>query len=129
MLHVRTRSFPTRRSSELLAADAELDVRPRRAAALGADHHQLADALCVERDEGVLLDQATLLVGTAEISGIVARQAEAGLGQVVGAEGEELGALGDPGGPQAGTRQLENGADAVVDLVALALAPPPRARA
>src|SRR3546814_11801695 len=105
MLHVRTRSFPTRRSSELLAADAELDVRPRRAAALGADHHQLADALCVERDEGVLLDQATLLVGTEEISGIVARQAEAGLGQVVGAEGEELGALGDLGGPQAGTRQ------------------------
>src|SRR3546814_3416264 len=107
----------------VLAADAELDVRPRRAAALGADHHQLADALCVERDEGVLLDQATLLVGTEEISGIVARQAEAGLGQVVGAEGEELGALGDLGGPQEGTRQLDHGVDAVVDLDALALAP------
>src|SRR3546814_14653570 len=68
-------------------------------------------------------DLATLLVGTEEISGIVARQAEAGLGQVVGAEGEELGALGDLGGPQAGTRQLDHGADDVVDLDALALAP------
>src|SRR3546814_15196586 len=67
-------------------------------------------------------DLATLLVGTEEISGIVARQAEAGLGQVVGAEGEELGALGDLGGPQAGTRQLDHGADDVVDLDALALA-------
>src|SRR3546814_15558904 len=122
MLHVRTRSFPTRRSSELLAADAELDVRPRRAAALGADHHQLADALCVERDEGVLLDQATLLVGTEEISGIVARQAEAGLGQVVGAEGEALGALGDTGGPQDGQRKLDTCADGGADIHALPLA-------
>src|SRR3546814_18131284 len=71
-------------------------------------------------------DLATLLVGTEEISGIVARQAEAGLGQVVGAEGEELGALGDLGGPQAGTRQLDHGADDVVDLDALALAQRPR---
>src|SRR3546814_9125791 len=55
-------------------------------------------------------------------SDLVARQAEAGLGQVVGAEGEELGALGDLGGPQAGTRQLDHGADDVVDLDALALA-------
>ena len=43
------------RIAAVLAADAELDVRARRAAALGGDADQFADAVLVERDERVVL--------------------------------------------------------------------------
>ena len=42
----------------MLAADAELQIRPRRAAALGGDPDQLADAVGVEGDERVVLEDA-----------------------------------------------------------------------
>ena len=60
-----------------------------------ATPHEHADAFRVERRERVLLDEAGLLVGADEARGVVARDAEGGLRQVVGAEGEEVGALGD----------------------------------
>ena len=99
----------------MLAADAELEVAPRAPAALGGDPHQLADAVAVDADEGIVLDDALLQIGAEEAAGIVARQAEAGLGQIVGAEAEELGGLGDLAGPQRGARQLDHGADHVVE--------------
>ena len=89
-------------------------LRPRST----ADLDQLADALVVERDEGVVLEDAALLVVLQERAGVVAAEAEGGLGQVVGAEGEELGRLGDLAGAQAGARQLDHGADQVLDLLA-----------
>ena len=65
---------------------------------MGADAQQLADALGIEGDEGVLADDPALLVAAEEAAGVVARQAVGGLGQVVGAEAEELGGLGDLAG-------------------------------
>ena len=47
---------------------------------------------------------------------VVAAEAEGHLGQVVGAEREELGLLGDLVGRQGGAGDLDHGADQVVDL-------------
>ena len=74
----------------MLAADAELDVRTRLAAALGGKPDQFADAVLVDRHEGIGFEQAARRIGTEEGAGIVAADAERGLRQVVGAEGEEL---------------------------------------
>src|SRR5690242_12933001 len=100
----------------MLAADAELQVLARLAAALGADLHQLADAIAVDRDEGVLLEDALLLILAEEAAGVIARQAEAGLRQIVGAEAEELRRLGDLAGAQNGARQLDHRADEIGHL-------------
>ena len=93
------------------------------AAALGRDLDQLADALDVERREGVLLEDAALLVRRRRnVAGVVAARAERRLREVVGAEGEEVGVLGDRRRPQRGARQLDHGADEVVELLARHLA-------
>ena len=82
----------------MLAADAELQVRPLRPSALDGDAHQFPHPFDVESDEGVMLDDALLAVNLDETAGVVARQAIGRLGQVVGAKAEELGGLGDIAG-------------------------------
>ena len=49
---------------------------------------------------------------------VVTREAPGGLGQVVGAEGEEVSFLSDGVGADGGTRQLDHAADGEVELVA-----------
>jgi hypothetical protein len=79
----------------MLAANAELDVGAGLAAALGGDLDHLPDTGRVERHERVVLEDPELLVGAAEARRIVARDAVDGLRQIVGAEAEKGGALGD----------------------------------
>ena len=80
----------------VLAADAELEPGPRRAAALHPDPHELADAIDVDARERVALDDPGLQVGGQERRlRIVAREAERRLREIVGAEREEVGVLGD----------------------------------
>src|SRR6266550_5575094 len=79
----------------VLAADAELDLFLRRAAALDRDSHQVSDSALVERLERVALEHAVLEVAGQELAlGIVPRQPERRLGQVIGAEGEKVGVRG-----------------------------------
>ena len=77
----------------MLAADAELEVGAGATAALGGDAHQLADPFEVEAGERVARQDPGPLVIADEARRIVARDAEGGLGQVVGAEAEEFDAL------------------------------------
>src|SRR5581483_153279 len=103
----------------MLAADADLEAGPRLAAALGAEAHELAHPVPVDGDERVDLEDRPLRVVGEDRRGIVARQPEAGLGEVVGAEREELGAClagGDLVGLERGARQLDHGADLVFEL-------------
>src|SRR5207237_5080878 len=93
------------RVTAMLAADAELDVGPGLAAALGGDPDHLADPGGVERHEWVVLENPELLVGAAEARGIVARNAVDRLRQVVGAEAEKRGALGNLAREQGGAGQ------------------------
>ena len=80
----------------MLAADPDLDCRPHRSAAFDRDADELADTVDVDRLERIVLEQAVLEVEGQEPSlGVVARHAEGRLGQVVRAEREELGVIGE----------------------------------
>ena len=106
----------------VLAAHAELQRRPGGPAPLGAQAHQLADAVGVDRLERVALQQPLLEVGGHHPAlDVVAAEAERHLGQVVGAEGEEVGLLGDLAGPQRGPGRLDHGADGDLELAPLGL--------
>ena len=102
----------------MLAADTHLDARTRCPTALGSDADQVADAVLVEADKGIGLEDALVHIGLQEPAGVVAADAEGGLGQVVGAEAEELGVFGQVGGAQCGAGQFDHGADKVFDPVA-----------
>src|SRR6478672_3768085 len=82
-----------RRIAAVLAADANLEVFAHPAAALDADPHQRADAIAIDRHERIARQDAARRVDAEERRGVVTADAEGGLGQVVGAEREELGGL------------------------------------
>src|SRR5688572_5680884 len=80
-----------RRLAAVLAADADLEVGARATPALDADLDELAHTLLVEDREGIVRQQPLLEVVGQELRHVVAAVAERHLGEVVGAEGEELG--------------------------------------
>src|ERR1700722_8387220 len=99
------------RIAAVLAADAELEIGPGLAAALGGDGDELANAFGVQGHERIGLKQSLDGVEAEERGSVVARYAERGLGEVVGAEREELRALRDFAGAKRGARQFDHGAD------------------
>src|SRR3954452_14430421 len=106
----------------VLAADAELEARSGGAAALGGLDDQGAHALLVDRLERRPLDELLLEVGGHDPSfDVVAGQADGGLRQVVGAEGEEVRRGRQLAGDDAGPRQLDHRPDEEVVRVAQAL--------
>ena len=102
----------------LLAADAQLDVRAGLAAQLAGHLHQTAHAHLIQLGEGIGLVDLPVVVAGQELAGVVAAEAEGHLGQVVGAEGEELGLLGDVVGGEGGTGDLDHGAHVVGHVAA-----------
>ena len=60
-----------------------------------SDFHQLADAVTVEHLEGILRQDFLGDIVRQEAGDVVAAQAKGGLGQIVGAEAEEVGVFGD----------------------------------
>src|SRR3546814_18963573 len=90
----------------MLAADAELQAGPGPAPPLGGKLDQFADAVEIQRDERVLLDNALELIGGNEGGGIVARHAARGLGKIIVPEGEEFSRLRDAMGAPGGARQF-----------------------
>src|ERR1700722_10596947 len=101
------------RIAAVFAADAELEVGPGRATALGGDGDEFADAFSVQGHERISLEQPLDGVKAKERRRVVARYAERGLGEVVGAEREELGALRYFAGSQRRARQFDHGADLI----------------
>src|SRR5208282_5774768 len=100
----------------MFAADAAFEVLAGFAAARDADAHKLAHAIALDRHEWIRGEDALALVNLDKPAGIVAAEAKAGLGQVVGAKAEELRRLGDLAGAKSRTRQLDHGADQVFEL-------------
>src|SRR5262249_46406913 len=103
----------------VLTADADLELVPRTATLLDAPLNEHADALGIERLERVGCEHASLLlvdVVRQEAAGVVAREAHRSLCEVVGAEGEELGAFRDLVGHQRCARELDHGAEDVIEL-------------
>src|ERR1035437_4707464 len=104
------------RLAPVLAADADFQVRVGLAAAIDRHLHQLADTFLVEDGEGIVGEDLAILVVLLELRIVVAREAHGGLGQVVGAEAEELGFLGDVAGGERGARNFDHGADHVLEF-------------
>ena len=109
------------RFAALFAADAGLQVPAGGASGLDrmADHP--ADAVAVDGLEGIGGDDVLAEIFADEGSDIVAGETEGHLGEVVGAEGEEFGFLGHLSGEDGGARDLDHGADHVVELFDLVL--------
>ena len=101
----------------MLAADAQLQVGPRRPARRHRPAHERADAGLVDRLERVVVQQAQLQVAGEEAGfGVVAAEAERRLGEVVRAEREELGVVGDLARREGGAWQLDHRAEEVGHL-------------
>src|SRR6185437_15878070 len=83
------------RITTVLAADAKLEVRTHFPSSRHAELHQISDAFLVDRGEWIVLENPALHVSRQEGADIVAREAVSGLREIVGAEAEELGFLGD----------------------------------
>ena len=87
-------------------------------AALAGDLDQRADPGHVQGREGIGLEDPALQIVLHEPRRIVARQAERHLGQIIGAEAEELREPGDLLGAKGRPRHLDHGADLIGDLSA-----------
>jgi len=101
------------RIAAVFAADTEFDVRTSGAALGDRDFHELTHPGLINRGEGVLLHDIGLLISAEEGTGVVARHAEGGLGEVVGAEAEELGGVRDFISGQGTTGDFDHRADGV----------------
>src|SRR3954468_24740450 len=96
----------------VLAADADLEVRPRLAALVGRDLDQPPDAFRVERLERADAEDAEIDVTAEERAlDVVAAETPAHLGEVVGAEGEELRSLRDLARGERRARHFDHRAD------------------
>src|SRR5674476_758458 len=101
----------------VLTTDADLESGPCLAAFLDSDLHQTPDTLTVQGLERRDTEDALVQVAREERRlHVVAREAPGGLGQVVGAEGEELRGLGDRPCGQRRPGQLDHGADQMRDV-------------
>lgn len=74
----------------MLAADTQMQVGVHAAAQLAGHIHQLADALLIQLGEGIILVDLLIIVSAEELACVVTAEAVGQLGQVVGAEAEEL---------------------------------------
>ena len=109
-----------RRLAAVLAADPELQVFLRASPPLHGDPHQVAHSALVEDLERVALEHAVLEVVGEELPfRVVAREPERRLRQVVRAEREEVGVLGDLVCADARTRELDHRAAQILDVVLL----------
>ena len=96
----------------MLATHAEFQFPFHFAATLGCNLHQLADTGLVDGVEGISLQQPELEVpGHHATLDIVTTQSEGHLGEVVGAEAEEVSVLSQIFGSQGGTRSFDHRAD------------------
>src|ERR1700727_1232405 len=99
----------------MLAANADLQLGPRRATPLDGDPHELADAWLIDRREWGALDDSHIdVLRNDPRFDVVAREPQGGLCEVVGPEGEELRMPGDLARHEARAWELDHRADAEV---------------
>src|SRR5688572_536638 len=85
-----------RRVAAVFSADADLQPLAALAAESHADLHELPHTGLVDGRKRIALQDALLQVLAQESGlGVIARDTECGLREIVGAEGKELGILGD----------------------------------
>ena len=88
--------------SAVFATDTHFHVRTCLAAPVDSQLHQLAHTLDIQHFERIVLQYSEFVIHRQElVLGILAREREGRLGQVIGAEREELGFFGQAAGAHA----------------------------
>src|SRR5437868_3424722 len=98
----------------MFTTNSDLEIGTGFAAAFGTHANKLAYAFAVQRRERILLEDAFCQIRGQHLVDVVAREAERGLSEVVGAKGEELGLLRDLVSHQGGAGEFDHGPDHVV---------------
>src|SRR5436305_14345613 len=101
----------------MLSADADLEIRPGLASEFDCALDHLTHAILVEYSEWISLEDFQILILFRELRIVVAREAHRGLGEIVRTEGEELGFPCHFVRSQCRTRNLDHGADVVLELL------------
>ena len=99
----------------MFSANAKLQPSLGRTPSLGRQLDHLAHAIDIDRDERIPLQHPLLDIRAEKLARVVAREAHRRLREIVGAEREELGALGNLRRLQRRARQLDHGADEIGD--------------
>ena len=107
-----------RRIAAVLAADTDVERRIDRLAELDGHFHQLADANLVELCERIVLKDLNVIICGEELAGVVTGEAESHLGEVVCAEAEEVGFLGDIVSCESRSRNLDHGTYFILEAYA-----------
>src|SRR5258708_22602025 len=105
----------------MLAAYADLQTRPRFATAFDGDLDEFAHTFAVEHGERILLEHAALQIDRKKFANVIAREAESGLGEIVGAEREKLRLAGNLVGDDASAGQLDHGTNEILNALAFPL--------
>src|SRR5262252_3998326 len=103
----------------MLTADTNLQMRTRLPPALGGQFHQLPNAVLIQSRKRILLQDSFRKIRRQNFVDVVSREPEGGLGEVVSAEGEELGFFCDLIGDQSSTWKFDHRANHVIDLRSL----------
>ena len=74
----------------MFAADTQVQIRVRRTTILYSQFDELSDTLLIQRDKRVTFKNLLFAVFRQERTGVITRESEAHLREVVGTEGEEL---------------------------------------
>src|SRR5262249_32799368 len=82
----RIAELDRRRLTAMFPADAEFELRPRRASFLGGNLHQGADALLVQYLKWIGLQDSARDVIHDELAGVISRKSKSHLSQIVGSE-------------------------------------------
>ena len=100
----------------MFSADTDFEFGVGFSSQFDADFDQFTGSASVEGLEGIGFEDTLADVIFEEFSGVVAGEAHAHVGEVVGAEGEEFGFLGDFIGGDGGAGYFDHGADEVFDF-------------
>ncbi len=104
------------RLAAVLAADTELDLGFRSPTPLDRDPHEVADTVAIQDLERVLLEDPVLQVVREELAlGVVTRESERGLREIVRSEREEVRFGRDLVGAERSARELDHRAAEILD--------------
>ena len=97
------------RFTAMFTADADQQIRFGGTAGFHGHSHQLAHSPTVQDNERIFLENLAFQIGLHEFAfRIVPAETERGLGQIVGAEAEEIGDFGQFAGQQGGAWHFDH---------------------
>ena len=100
----------------MFATNSQFYAGSRRTSSLGGQTHQFAYAFPVDGNKRIVFQYPLFAINLDKRSGVVSRQAESRLRQIVGAEAEKFRRFGDLACSKGSAWQFDHGANGVLDL-------------